>query len=89
MQVYQFLTSWVGDAYLQYTSDKLLLFTMGITLNVRPDCQRWRPFAILSGGQQALAALALSFAFQSAFPCPFYFFDEVLAQLIRAFAISI
>ncbi|GAX80032.1 hypothetical protein CEUSTIGMA_g7471.t1 [Chlamydomonas eustigma] len=79
--VYQFLTSWVGDAYLQYTSDKLLLFTTGITLNVRPDSHKWRPFNILSGGQQAMAALAVSFAFQSAFPCPFYFFDEVDSAL--------
>ena len=40
MQVYQFLTAWVGDAYLQYASDKHLIFTMGIVLNVRPDQHR-------------------------------------------------
>ena len=30
----------------------------------RPDRQRWRPFPALSGGQQALATLALCFALQ-------------------------
>jgi chromosome segregation protein len=43
----------------------------------RPDQHKWRPFSTLSGGQQALAALALSFALQAAFPSPFYFFDEI------------
>jgi len=39
-QVYQFLTAWVGDAYLQYAADKHLIFTTGIVLNVRPDQHR-------------------------------------------------
>lgn len=43
----------------------------------RPDGQYSRPFGSLSGGQQALATLALSFALQAAFPSPFYFFDEI------------
>lgn len=47
----------------------------------RPDRQRWRAFAVLSGGQQALATLALCFALQAAFPSPFYFFDEIDASL--------
>ena len=43
----------------------------------RPDRHKWRAFRMLSGGQQALATLALSFALQAAFPSPFYFFDEI------------
>lgn len=43
----------------------------------RPDGHFSRPFGSLSGGQQALATLALSFALQAAFPSPFYFFDEI------------
>ena len=35
----------------------------------------------MSGGQQALATLALSFALQAAFPSPFYFFDEIDSAL--------
>ena len=31
----------------------------------------------LSGGQQALAALALSFALQAQLPAPFFFLDEI------------
>lgn len=75
--MYQFLTGWLGDAYLQFTADRRLLFVLGVTFNVRPDQHRWRPFASLSGGQQALSTLALAFAMQAAFPSPFHFFDEV------------
>ena len=62
--IYRQLTGGVGDAYCSYTLEKTLLFREGVTLHVRPDHQRWRTFAMLSGGQQALAALALSFALQ-------------------------
>ena len=47
----------------------------------RPDVHRSRPFGSLSGGQQALATLALSLALQAAFPSPFYFFDEIDSAL--------
>ncbi|KAJ7570082.1 hypothetical protein O6H91_01G106400 [Diphasiastrum complanatum] len=70
-----------GDAYLTYTEEKSLLFLDGVHLHVRPDRHKWRSFSSLSGGQQALVALALSFSLQSAFPSPFYFFDEVDASL--------
>eukprot|EP00798_Chlamydomonas_sp_ICE-L_P004996 gene4996-34780_t len=80
-EVYQYLTASQGDAYLGFTNEKRLLFTNGIVFNARPDQRRWRPFSSLSGGQQALATLALSFALQAAFPSPFYFFDEVDAAL--------
>ena len=43
----------------------------------RPDSRAWRTFPALSGGQQALATLALSFALQAAYPSPLYFFDEI------------
>ena len=32
---------------------------------------------MLSIGQQCVVFLALSFALQASFPCPFYFFDEL------------
>ena len=60
-----------------YTEDVVAAFTDGVTFHVRPDRRRWRAFSSLSGGQQALATLALSFALQKALPSPFYFFDEV------------
>ena len=39
---------------------------------------------MLSGGQQALATLSLSFALQAAFPSPLYFFDEIDSALDTA-----
>ena len=54
-----------------------LLLTPESTHLCRPDNRSWRPFPALSGGQQALATLALSFALQAAYPSPLYFFDEI------------
>ncbi|MCO5599325.1 hypothetical protein L7F22_053426 [Adiantum nelumboides] len=70
-----------GDAYLSFTEEKTLLFTEGVNFQVRPGQHKWCSFSILSGGQQALAALALSFSLQHQFPSPFYFFDEIDAAL--------
>ena len=56
-------------------------FGLGMLVCCRPDTYRSRPFRSLSGGQQALATLALSFALQAAFPAPFYFFDEIDSAL--------
>eukprot|EP00698_Gefionella_okellyi_P014062 TRINITY_DN3882_c0_g1_i1.p1 TRINITY_DN3882_c0_g1~~TRINITY_DN3882_c0_g1_i1.p1 ORF type:complete len:765 (+),score=171.36 TRINITY_DN3882_c0_g1_i1:1172-3466(+) len=71
-----------GDASLSYSSHPLLTFSEGVMLNVRPDrTAGWKPFPSLSGGQQALAWLALCLAIQSHFPAPFYLFDEIDAAL--------
>jgi hypothetical protein len=51
-----------GDATCSFLEAGVL--AEGVSLVVRPPGQRWRAFASLSGGQQALAALALSFALQ-------------------------
>lgn len=85
-KVYKFLTAEQGDALLSYAQDRRLLFAEGVTLNIRPDGHRWWQFSSLSGGQQALAMLALSFALQAASPSPFYFFDEIDAALDTASA---
>ena len=42
---------------------------------------RAQSLQMLSGGQQALAALALTLGMRSVFPCPFYFVDEIDASL--------
>lgn len=65
---YRTLTAGIGDAALSYTSERRLLFAEGVVLRVRPDAKHWRPFGQLSGGQQALASLALSFALQARTP---------------------
>lgn len=47
----------------------------------RPDNSTWRTFEQLSGGQQALAALALSLAVHSTFAMAWFLCDEVDAAL--------
>ncbi|KAK9844013.1 hypothetical protein WJX81_001928 [Elliptochloris bilobata] len=84
--IYRQLTGGQGDAYLAFADDRLLLFADGITLHVRPDQHRWRPFGALSGGQKALSTLALLLALQAALPSPFYVFDEVDCSLDTAAA---
>lgn len=74
-RVYRALTGAPScDAHCSYSEAQM--FEEGVALVVRPPGARWRAFAALSGGQQALAALALSFALQAQLPSPFYFFDE-------------
>lgn len=61
---YRVLTGGMGDAYCSYSLDRSSLFREGVQLYVRPDQGKWRGVGSLSGGQQALVALALSFALQ-------------------------
>ena len=79
--IFQRLTGGIGDAHCQYPKDEDAAFEVGVKFMVRPDNGSWRSFAALSGGQQALAALALCLAFQAVAPSPFYFFDEIDAAL--------
>jgi chromosome segregation ATPase len=80
--IYGRLTGGRGSASCSCVPDETAAFTQGLSLRVMPDpATGWRPLASLSGGQRALASLALCFALQAALPCPFYFFDEVDAAL--------
>lgn len=63
-KVYNQLTGGCGKAYCSYTAERGLLFSQGVTLHVQPDGSTWRRLGMLSGGQKALATLALSFALQ-------------------------
>lgn len=56
----------------------------GIEVIVAPAGKRAHPLVQLSGGERALAALALVFALQKVNPSPFYLFDEVDAALDEA-----
>jgi DNA repair exonuclease SbcCD ATPase subunit len=62
--VYGQLTGGCGAAYCSYVAERRLLFSQGVTLHVQPDGSTWRRMEQLSGGQRALATLALSFALQ-------------------------
>lgn len=70
-----------GDCHLSFSNDRKVLFNSGINFQVKPDRTHWREFGALSGGQQALAALALTLSFQECFSSPFYLFDEIDASL--------
>ncbi|GMH36925.1 hypothetical protein BSKO_04798 [Bryopsis sp. KO-2023] len=88
-EVYRYMTGDHGDAHCTFPEDKCMLFSEGVTFDVRPDRRRWRPFSTLSGGQQSLATLSLSFALQAAFPSPFYFFDEIDCALDTTNAVRV
>ena len=53
----------------------------GVDFNVQPRGKRLKKMSLLSGGEQALSALALLFALNRTRPAPFYILDEVEAAL--------
>ena len=53
----------------------------GVDFYVQPRGKRLKKMSLLSGGEQALTALALLFGLSRSRPCPFYVLDEVEAAL--------
>ena len=68
-----------GSAYLELTGDDLL--DTGVTVMARPPGKRNTSIQLLSGGEKALAAIALVFAIFDLNPAPFCLLDEVDAPL--------
>ncbi len=68
-----------GHAYLDLTGDDLL--SAGVTVMARPPGKRNSSINLLSGGEKALAAVALVFAIFELNPAPFCMLDEVDAPL--------
>jgi chromosome segregation protein len=68
-----------GHAYLQLTEDDLL--STGVSVMARPPGKRNTSIHLLSGGEKALAAIALVFAIFELNPAPFCLLDEVDAPL--------
>ncbi len=68
-----------GHAYLELTSDDLL--NTGISIIARPPGKRNSTIHLLSGGEKALAAIAMVFAIFQLNPAPFCMLDEVDAPL--------
>ena len=68
-----------GHAYLELTGDDLL--STGVTVMARPPGKRNSTIQLLSGGEKALAAVALVFAIFELNPAPFCMLDEVDAPL--------
>jgi len=68
-----------GQAHLEMTGDDLL--STGVTIMARPPGKRVANIHLLSGGEKALTAVALVFAFFELNPAPFCILDEVDAPL--------
>ena len=68
-----------GSAALQLTSDDIL--GAGVTVMARPPGKRNTSINLLSGGEKALTAIALTFAIFELNPAPFCLLDEVDAPL--------
>jgi len=68
-----------GHAYLEMTGEDLL--DTGISMLARPPGKRITSIHSLSGGEKALAAIALIFAIFNLNPAPFCLLDEVDAPL--------
>ncbi len=68
-----------GQGFLEMTGDELL--TTGIAVMARPPGKRISNIHLLSGGEKALTAVALVFAFFELNPAPFCMLDEVDAPL--------
>jgi len=58
--------------------------TAEIEISVRPSGRKWLPLTMLSGGERALAAIAILFSLLKIRPSPFCFLDEVDAALDEA-----
>jgi len=68
-----------GQAKLELTSEDLL--EAGVAVMARPPGKRVSSIQLLSGGEKALTAVALVFAFFHLRPSPFCMLDEVDAPL--------
>ncbi|MCR5831401.1 MAG: chromosome segregation protein SMC [Lachnospiraceae bacterium] len=69
-----------GKGTLEINSDEDIL-EAGININAQPPGKRLQNMLMLSGGEKALAAIALLFAIQNLKPSPFCLLDEIEAAL--------
>ncbi len=68
-----------GEAYMELTDNDML--STGVTVMARPPGKKNSTIHLLSGGEKALTAVALIFAFFEMNPAPFCVLDEVDAPM--------
>jgi chromosome segregation protein len=76
-----FATLFPGGVGRLRLTDPADLLETGVEVEARPGGKNLRRLSLLSGGERALAGLALAFAIFRARPSPFYVLDEVEAAL--------
>ncbi|ACL69482.1 chromosome segregation protein SMC [Halothermothrix orenii] len=69
-----------GQASLKLTEPENLLET-GVEIVAQPPGKQLKKLSLMSGGERALTAIALVFAFLKVNPSPFYILDEIDAPL--------
>ena len=69
-----------GKAELKLSEPEELL-TTGVEIHAQPPGKTLKSLSLLSGGERALTAIALIFAFIQVKPSPFYVLDEIDAPL--------
>lgn len=69
-----------GSAQLSYTDPEHIL-TSGVELSAQPPGKNLKHLSLLSGGEKAMTAIALLFAFIDENPAPFCIIDEIDAAL--------
>ena len=69
-----------GRAELKLTAEDNLLET-GVEIEAQPPGKQLKELSLLSGGERALTAIALVFAFLNVNPSPLYILDEIDAPL--------
>ncbi|MGM0548605.1 MAG: chromosome segregation protein SMC [Bacillota bacterium] len=69
-----------GKAQLKLTDSENML-TTGVEIQAQPPGKSLKSLSLLSGGERALTAIALIFAFIQVKPSPFYVLDEIDAPL--------
>ena len=71
-----------GGGFAELTLvDKNNLLNTGVEINAQPPGKKLKKLSLLSGGERALTAIALVFAFLQVNPSPFYILDEIDAPL--------